>query len=462
MTRLLAPCVLGMLLISGCATQQQTPYRRPDVVVPAHWQSPTTGGQLASGTRWWTQFGDPQLNALIDTVLRNNNDLAVAALVLRRARLQAGVAENQMAPTLGGGGDANFSKALRPTSSTAQNYNASLTPSYELDLWGQLASQRDETSWEVNATEWDRLASALGLIGTTAQLYWQLSYLDQQIAATQHSVQDAEHLVALLQTRPADDASRLEAAQAAQALATRQAEVSAWQQQRAAAQYALAILANQPPESALPTPSPLAQQSIPDIPAGVPAKVLARRPDLQAAEWRLRESLAHVDSTRLSIYPTFTLTGHLSGSSSGLLDVLTHPVATLGLGVTLPFLHWRSNQLNIDTAQTDYEIAALRFRQTLYQALADVETVLSARHYDQEQGVALQQAADHAQVAEAEAERRYLAGKGTLKEWLDQQDARRNNDSAVANNRYRQLNDTMAVYRSIGGDPTSPPPSVAE
>ncbi|SMC25849.1 efflux transporter, outer membrane factor (OMF) lipoprotein, NodT family [Andreprevotia lacus DSM 23236] len=455
--RILAPCVLGLGLLSGCATDSQTPYQRPAVAVPAQWQNAAPDRQQLQGTRWWTKFGDPQLDTLIDTVLRNNADLAVATLNLRRARLQAGLLDAELAPNFGASGDASISKPLNPLGAGSQNYNASLTPSYELDLWGQLASQRDESAWEVNATAQDRLAVALSLIGTTAQLYWQLAYLDHRLDHAQQDVRDAERIITLLPGRADSDAGRLEAAQAAQALAERQADLSSWQQQRAATQYTLALLANQPPQSTLPAPRALAEQNAPDIPAGIPAEVLSRRPDLQAAEWRLRASLAHVDSTRLSFYPAFTLTGKLGGSSSALLDVFSHPIATLGATVTLPFLHSRSNKLTLQTVQTDYDIAAVRFRHALYQALADTEIALSARQHDLAREPLLQTARQQAQLAETEAARRYQAGSGSLKEWLDQQSARHNAEGAWAENRYRQLNDSMAVYRNIGGDLSTVP-----
>ena len=109
----------------------------------------------------------------------------------------------------------------------------------------------------------------------------------------------------------------------------------------------------------------------------MPADLLGRRPDLRAAELRLREALANVDASRASLYPPVTLTGAIGSASPTLSNMLQNPVTSLG--VTLPFLQWNQMQLNIKISKTNYEERVVKFRQALYQAMADVETALSNR-----------------------------------------------------------------------------------
>ena len=156
-------------------------------------------------------------------------------------------------------------------------------------------------------------------------------------------------------------------------------------QQRVEARNALAILFNAAPgdttlAAVLPVePQQLPRTTVPDVAAGLPAELLARRPDLRAAELRLRETLAQGDASRASYYPTLSLTGALGTSSASLLNLVKNPVLSLGAGLSLPFLRFNEMQLNTDLVKAQYAEAATTYRQTLYTALSEVENALSAR-----------------------------------------------------------------------------------
>ena len=166
---------------------------------------------------------------------------------------------------------------------------------------------------------------------------------------------------------------------------------------------------------------------------------------------RLRSTLASGDATRLSYYPQLSLTGALGGSSSALGSVLANPVATLGAGLVLPFLNQTEMRTNAAIAQTDYERAVVQFRQTLYQALADVDNALSARRQYAEQAVQLEQSLADARRAERLYEVRYRAGAVALKPWLDAQEKRRNAEIALAENRLNRLVNHATLYQALGG-----------
>jgi outer membrane protein TolC len=189
-------------------------------------------------------------------------------------------------------------------------------------------------------------------------------------------------------------------AQAKQTLASQMATLTQLIAQRTEARNALAILFDQAPQKSLPELRQLPDSPLPAIKADLPASLLGQRPDLRAAEWRLRESLALVDVSRASFYPSFTLTGSLGGSSTSLKDVLQNPIAELGAGLTLPFVQWNTMQLTIKISQTNYEEAVVNFRQALYQALRDVENALSANTQYRAESVHLEAALDLARQAE--------------------------------------------------------------
>jgi len=199
-----------------------------------------------------------------------------------------------------------------------------------------------------------------------------------------------------------------------------------------------------------PWPSLSACRTAP-CPPCLPAQLLTRRPDLRAAELRLRKTLANGDATRTAYYPTLSLTGSLVGSSNSLSQVLDNPVATLGAGLVLPFIQWRDMQRASDIAQLDYEAAVIAYRQSWYQALADVENALSARQQYDDQGSLLQTALDAARQAERLAEVRYRAGSTPLKTWLDAQETRRQAELSLAANRLNRLNAWVTVVQTLGG-----------
>jgi outer membrane protein TolC len=187
------------------------------------------------------------------------------------------------------------------------------------------------------------------------------------------------------------------------------------------------------------------------VPAGLPADLLGRRPDLRAAECRLRESLANVDVARTRFYPSFTLTGSVGTSSASLERVLSNPVAALSLELALPFIQWNTMQLQIKVSRTQYEEAVVNFRQQLYTALREVENALSARVQLEREGEQRTLSLLQAQRAEALARARFVAGATSVQPWLDEQQRLRDAQGTFALNRLNQLNNQMNLYKALGG-----------
>lgn len=443
-------------MLAACASPSA--YRTPDVAVPGQWQqqqaspaSAPTSTQAVVAERWWERFGDTQLTQLVDEALQRNNNLAVAALKVRRAQLQAGLAASAQLPSISLGANTSASRLLE-RGPTTRSTGVTASVSWEADLWGRLAAQRNAADWEAQATDEDRAAAALSLVGTTANLYWQVAYLNQRIESGQQSIDYARKTLELVKIQhAAGSVTGLEEAQAQQTLASQEASQSQLVQQRVEARNALAILFDGPPSQTLGEVQRLPDTALPAVEAGLPASVLARRPDLRAAELRLRSSLATVDATRTSYYPTLSLTGSLGSTSNVLSSVLNNPLATLGAGLALPFIQWRDMQRNVAVSQVDYEQAVLGFRQTWYQALADVENALSARTQLEVQAQQLQLSLTAALQSERLSEIQYRAGAVPLKTWLDAQETRRVATNNLAQNRLNRLTNLVTLYQVLGG-----------
>ena len=366
--RLLVALVLAFWL-TGCAATVREAYQRPEVVFPKNWQTPpATGEQVLAADRWWQAFDDSRLNALIELALKTNNDLAAAAIKVRKARLEAGLEATNRIPDFSASAGASEQWDL-DSGDSSQSASTSTSLSWELDLWGKLAASRDAAQWEARATEQDRANTALTLVGTTAGLYWQIAYLNRSLEWKREDIVDARRTLDIVRVKyRAGAVAQLDLLQAEQDLESQKADLADLKQQMAEAGNSLAVLFDRPPGKTMVDPKNLNDMPLPALAAGIPAAVLGNRPDLKAAEMRLRSTLEDANSTRASYYPNLSLTSSLGTSSTELIGLLKNPVATLGANLTLPFVQWNEAKYNARIADATYEQAVVAFRQSLYDA----------------------------------------------------------------------------------------------
>ncbi|MGX9940316.1 efflux transporter outer membrane subunit [Acinetobacter sp. YH12106] len=465
LTKLASALVLGSSLV-GCAAVVKTPYEQPSVQIPSHFQNSSGLNQQIHervlADQWWTLFQDPQLNALVDQVLARNTDLAVAGINLQQARIQAKQSASQQGIRIG---DAKISTGHRFSLDGDGNSSTGISLgypglSYEIDLFGKLANQTEASRWEALATEQDLQATAQSLIGTTAQLYWQLGYLNERYSVVQQNLATAQKTYDLVQVQyRAGAVSGLDLTQAEQAIQSQRSNLSQIDQQRVETRTALAVLLNEPVQQlSFNEPSRLANIQLPTIQAGLPASLLARRPDLQAAELRLRKALANKDANKASYYPSISLTGAVStgvgvGANTSLSNVLKNPVATLGAGLTLPFLQWNDMKRDLQVNELDYEKSILQYRQTMYEAFADVENALSARNEINKQVQLQQRNVELAEKTARLTEVRYRNGAVALKNLLDTQETLRNARLTLIQTKQSQYNAYVTLMQALGGSP---------
>lgn len=448
----LSPCLVACLLAS-CASQVRTPYQRPELEVPSHWGHQAVKTALLP-EQWWEGFADPRLNGLVEEAMGRNTDLATAAILVRKARLRAEQADSDRWPELSVSGSAGINRELGD-STRGENRSFSLAGevSYEVDLFDRLGSELDVARWEAEATEEDRVAVALALTGDVAANYLRIAYLNQRLAAAEASIAYARRTLELVEVqKAAGAASSLEVLEAQSRLASQEANHATLLQQRTEARNGLAVLRDQPPGQGLDEePQDLDRIELPEVAAGLPADLLARRPDLRAAEARLRSALAGTDAARAAFYPRISLTGSLGQSSEDLKYLLENPVAALIADLAMPFIQWRDRNRELALAQADYEQVALHFRQTLTTALAEVENALSARQQLQRQEEQLALALETAREVEVRYQVRYRAGGSALSFWLDAQEQRRQAEIALAENRLEQLSNHIVLVKALGG-----------
>lgn len=463
--RPLALACLSALALSACVSTGQ--YRVDPPAVPASYGrgdaarnapvqavavSPAEAGADVRRDAWWTGFGDPQLDAVIARALAANTDLASAGLAVQRARLQAGLADNALWPQPSGSVGSSGNRAIDQSADWNRSSSASVGLQWEVDLWGRLRAQRDIAQWEAQASAEDLQNTALLVIGDVATQYWTLAFLNQSISAGEANLARLQRTLQLVQARfDAGAVSRLEVRQASQSLEAQRAAQSALEQQRVATRNALTVLLDGQPLALADEPRQLERATSPAIAEGLPADLLGRRPDLRAAELRLRNSLKTIKVTATRYYPALSLTGSVGTGATSLSDVLKHPVATLGAGLSLPFLNVRQAEFDTRLAGTDYQIAANDFRRTLYTALSEVDNALSARTQFATQVAASQASYDEAVEIERMYEVRYRVGATDLRTWLEAQQTRRDAELSLASVRQRQLINDVTLFKALGG-----------
>ena len=447
---------LSTVILTGCASMVSTPSEMSKVQIPEQWQTASNIPISPFDTQgqWWTQFGDARLSALIETALDKNNNLKAAGYKLRQAQLSAGLAQNNLFPTISASASSNTSRPLDTSNaSNTHSYSTGVSVAYEVDLWGKIAQTSHIKQWEAQASEQDLLSTQLTIEGSVAKLYWQLAYLNQKIQLGEQSVAYARKTLDLVRVQyTAGAVSQLEVLSAERNLASQEATQEDLLQQRMVARNAMAIMFDAPPSAHISDePQALPNSTPPAMATALPAEVLARRPDLQAAELRLRQSLGNIDVARTNFYPTFNLTARVGTGSNTLSQILSDPIGALALNLALPFLNWNENQLNLKISKAAYAQNAANFRQTLYTALQEVDNALSAQNQLRLQGEKQRLAWQNAQKAEHLYEVRYRAGGDSLKSWLDAQEARRQAESAYLLNRYNQYINQVDLIMALGG-----------
>jgi NodT family efflux transporter outer membrane factor (OMF) lipoprotein len=425
--------------------------------VPDNWQSAASEQpRLADSPsgKWWRIFHDEQLNHLIEMTLNNNQDLAAAAFRLREAELNRQFVDTNIAPDITAGLSGQSSRQLNHGTPSMRAYSSSFSLNYEVDLWGKLATMRNVAAWDASATAFDLESVRLKLIGSAMELYWRQIWYEERLRLLEDEHKRLDYLLKLAQLRyRVGSGSQLEALQAQQEMDNHDNYREGLLNQQQENLRSLSALLAQPPGRAFPFRfrNTLADE-IEQVQAPLPVALLARRPDLQAAEYRLRSRLANIEITQKSFYPSFSLSSRLNaGGNRDLTKILRDPVGTLGGSLSLPFLQFREMTLKTGISEMQYRQATAEFSQTFYTVLKEVENVLAQRTFYYQESLRLNRAALTAGKAWTTSEGAWKAGLLSLREVFDQQQALLSIQQQQAENRLNRHLSEMRFYLVTGG-----------
>jgi multidrug efflux system outer membrane protein len=391
------------VMLSGCISLAPD-YERPAAELPAGWSGPA-GESTAVGAQWWKVYGDPQLDRLVEEALASNADLAAAVARVDEARAQLGETRAAQFPTLQAGVDASRVESSLRTATPLppgvervnNNYRATLDMSYELDLWGRLRDASAAARAELLATEAARETVRIVLAADVVQAYYALRALDEQVAATQRSLVTRSESLSLQQLRfEHGTLSEFEYRQREAEVEAARAQLPVLERRRAEQESALAVLLGNSPKAVYegtvvehlpPVPDPVDTPSYLFVPAGLPAELLLRRPDLVEAEQRLIAANARIGVARAAYLPSITLTGFLGNASAELSDLFSGPAGISGVAAAIGqpiFTGWRISS-QVDAASALERQALAQYQRAIQNAFRDVRNALVAQTKTREQ-----------------------------------------------------------------------------
>ena len=373
------PAVVALLplLFAGCTFGPK--YKRPQIQPPAsYYAEPQTRENSVADLAWWDLFKDPVLQGLIREAFKSNYDLQLAVARVEQERALLGVSRSQYYPQVEY--DASISGAQSQLVPNHTYYGYSFSTFWEIDLFGRLRKLNEAQRAVYFSSEEARRDVRLLVLSEVAQGYFQLRALDEQLAIAHRTVNSFQVTLELFQHKFAGGASSgLEVARAQAALSNVAAAIPDFERQIVAQENALALLLGRNPGPIARGAALVDQYDPPDVPAGLPATLLERRPDLREAEQNLISANANVGVAKANFFPTISLTGALGGISPQLSELTGSGKAwSLAGNLAGPlFTGGRlKNQYRASLASRDQ--ARISFEKAVTQAFGEVSTSLSA------------------------------------------------------------------------------------
>jgi len=450
MRTLIASALVPALLVSGCTVGPK--YRRPAFRPPATFYT----DQQASATSladlaWWEVFKDSVLQGLIREAFDKNYDLRLAVARVEQQQALLGVTRSQYYPQVGY--DANISGQQSPTIPNHTYYAYSLTSFWEIDLFGRIRKMNEAQRAVYFSSEEARRDVRLLVMAQVAQNYFQLLALDAQLEIAHRTVASFTDTLNIFNDKfKGGAASGLEVARAQAALSNVAAVIPDLERQIVAQENALSLLLGRNPGPIARGNALTEQYYPPQIPAGLPAVLLERRPDLREAEQNLIAANANVGVAKANFFPTLSLTALFGGVSPQLSELtLSGKAWTVAGDLTGPlFTGGRlKNEYRATFAQRDQ--AQISFEKLVTQAFGEVSTSLSAyeklaKAY-QEQGTSVD--AYHESVRLSMA--RYDSGLSNYLEVVDAQLQLYPAESASISYDLGSKLALVDLYRALGG-----------
>lgn len=450
-------------LSAGCAPVGPN-YKRPEMQSPSAYrfvQEPEQAQSLAD-LPWWEVFDDVALQNLVWEAVSNNLDVRIAAARVEEARARAGIAKSFLYPQV----DATAGYSVRGSSSTAKDNglgdnddHVRQSPiigvglSWELDLFGRIRREHEAALAIVLATDQGRRGVLVTLVADVASNYFLLRELDQQLEIARATLRINDDTVTYFRNRLDGGVSnRLELDRIQALRSETAATIPELENQIAVIENALSLLLGRPPSPIDRDGNPL-EMLPPAIPAGLPASLLERRPDVLEAEQLLAAANADIGAAKALFYPTISLTGFGGAVGADLSKFLggTGAIWSIGAGLLQPIYNGGRNRANLEAARArfdqalgQYQKAALNGYREVADALVTIQKLEVVRTERQAAVTVLVDAADLARS-------RYDSGLASYIEILTADEDLFQRQLLLAQTRGAELRARAEIYRALGG-----------
>ncbi|MGH7015044.1 MAG: efflux transporter outer membrane subunit [Stellaceae bacterium] len=451
---LLGVGVITAGLLSSCDLGPD--YKPPALQIPSSWSN-TNAAAIWPALDWWHGFGSPQLDVDEAQAAKANYDLKAAVARVREANAQVEIAGAPLLPSIDLNGSAARERTLAAGSGSKLNitdFTVAPAAAYEVDFWGKNWATLASAQASANASRYDRQVVGLTVVTGVADTYFQVVALQDRLKVAEQNLANGESVLRGVEAQfRAGTATRLDVVQQQTVVSNLRAAIPPLQQQLAQNVDALAILLGKLPEDVKVTQSSLSALSIPKVAPGLPAALLARRPDVREAEAQLIAANANIKAARAQFFPDITLTAE-GGVESTALSTLFTPagaIYALAASVTQPIFEGGSLQGQLEYSKARYDELLQDYHKAVISAFGDVENALVVT-----QKTAEQQADEADTVAKARrafeiSQVQYRAGTITLLTVLNTETALFSAEDTLVQDRLAHMQATVSLFQALGG-----------
>lgn len=467
----------ALLVLSGCMLGPD--YKRPELAAPEQFRYTPPRNEVspsAADTAWWEQFGDPQLNALIDESLANNLDVVAAAARVDQFYGLLGTTRAALFPQVGADLNGGRQRVSGQTATGAPGINpynsvqAAVLASWEIDLFGRTRRLTEAATAELRQSEAFRRGTVLSLVAAVTAGYVQLRDLDKQVEVARDTLRLREDSLKLFERRfKGGVVSDLEVSQARSEYATALRTLPQLEQSAAQQENALSVLIGRNPGPIVRGRS-IDQLAMPQVPAGLPSELIERRPDLVAAEQALVAANARIGAAKAAYFPSISLTGAFGGASRSLSDLSggAARIWSYGLDVSVPIFTAGAIAGQVQSAEAVQRQTLAQYRKAVQTGFQETEDALVGVSKTQLARDAARQQTDALANYARLARKRYDGGYSSYLEVLDAERSLFNAQLQLAQSQADVLLQAAALYKAIGGgwvdlaDQKSTQPQLAE
>ena len=404
-------------------------------------------------SKWWKSYGDEQLNNLIELGLKNNSDLAKAAININKALYQAKIIGSDLVPEFSGNLSSSASKNIESGGNSNIDHSGSFNISYEVGLWQRLRDMKDAQEWEYKATIEDYEKTKLTLINSIIDSYFSIIYLENYIEINKNMSKNYLDIEKIVENKLRyGTVGILDKKQAEREVIRSNNTLISYEKDKKEQESLLRNLLNLKPDDELKIEyRDILEVKNLGVNLDVPLNIVANRPDIKSYEYRLKNAFKDAVASEKQLYPNITISSALSSSSDKFNNTLKTPVALGSVSINLPFLNWNEIKWNIKISRAEYEEAKLNFQQGIVTALNEIDYNYFLYVKEQENYINLKNINEYDNEIAINYERKYENGKVELREWLlslnDEASSRLN----IINSKYQLIKIENTIYQSIGG-----------